>query len=229
MTFQRARTDEQRDERRRTILTTTAEMLTEMPVAAVSLNEISRRVGLAKSNVLRYFDSREAILLDLLDAEMNAWADDLDAALADMVPSPTATATYRAAAFAGAVASTLEARPVTCDLISAQSAVLERNVSTEVILAHKHRTLALSGKVGGVIRGVLPELTDEDALQVTAALILLAASAWPNCTPTEAAEAAYDADPALAPLHMSFTEVLSRTLTLLITGLLAEQSIHPAP
>ena len=30
-----------------------------MPVAELSLNELSRRVGLAKSNVLRYFESRE--------------------------------------------------------------------------------------------------------------------------------------------------------------------------
>jgi AcrR family transcriptional regulator len=35
-------------------------MLTEMPVAQTTLDELSRRVGLAKSNVLRYFESREA-------------------------------------------------------------------------------------------------------------------------------------------------------------------------
>jgi AcrR family transcriptional regulator len=45
-------------------------MLTEMPVAQITLNELSRRVGLAKSNVLRYFESREAVLLELLDS---AW------------------------------------------------------------------------------------------------------------------------------------------------------------
>lgn len=36
-------------------------MLSEMPVAKLSLNELSRRIGLAKSNVLRYFESREAV------------------------------------------------------------------------------------------------------------------------------------------------------------------------
>lgn len=197
MTFQRARTDEQRDERRRTILATTADMLTTTTVAGISLNEISRRVGLAKSNVLRYFDSREAILLELLDAELDAWADDL------------------------------AARPVTCDLLSAQSSVLERNVSTTAILDHKRRNLALSEKVDGIIRDTLPELTEQDALQVTAALILLTASTWPSCTPTEDAAAAFAADPALAPLHMSFTDVLSRTLTLIITGLLTERGVLP--
>lgn len=33
----------------------------------MSLNELSRRAGLARSNVLRYSESREAILLELLD------------------------------------------------------------------------------------------------------------------------------------------------------------------
>src|ERR1700712_566291 len=77
MTFRRARSDEQREERRRAILETTAAMLGEMPVAQVSLNEISRRVGLAKSNVLRYVESREAALLDLLHARTQEWLDAL--------------------------------------------------------------------------------------------------------------------------------------------------------
>ncbi len=53
-------------------------MLTEMPVAKLSLNELSRRVALAKANVLRYFESREAVLLDLLDAEIRDWIAELE-------------------------------------------------------------------------------------------------------------------------------------------------------
>src|SRR5580704_13371703 len=84
-TFQRARSEEQREARRRAILDTAAAMLAEMPVAQVTLNELSRRVGLAKSNVLRYFESREAVLLELLDSAWQEWltqlAQDLDAAV----------------------------------------------------------------------------------------------------------------------------------------------------
>ncbi len=78
-TFQRARSDEQRAIRRQTILDTAAAMLAEMPVAELSLNELSRRVGLAKSNVLRYFDSREAVLLELLDSLTSEWLEHLAA------------------------------------------------------------------------------------------------------------------------------------------------------
>ena len=80
-TFQRARSDEQRAIRRQTILDTAAAMLEEMPVAEVSLNELSRRVGLAKSNVLRYFDSREAVLLELLASLTQEWIAHLTAEL----------------------------------------------------------------------------------------------------------------------------------------------------
>src|SRR5712691_6205475 len=76
--FQRARSEEQREVRRRAILDTAAAMLAEMPVAQVSLNELSRRAGLAKSNVLRYFESREAVLLELLDSAWQDWLAQLE-------------------------------------------------------------------------------------------------------------------------------------------------------
>src|ERR1700736_2301243 len=76
--FQRARNEEQREARRHAILGTAAAMLAEMPVAEVTLNELSRRAGLAKSNVLRYFESREAVLLELLDSAWQDWLAGLD-------------------------------------------------------------------------------------------------------------------------------------------------------
>ena len=60
------------------ILGVAATMLAEMPVAQVTLNELSRRAGLAKSNVLRYFESREAVLLELLDSDWQDWLAQLE-------------------------------------------------------------------------------------------------------------------------------------------------------
>src|SRR6476646_3584373 len=79
--FQRARSDEQRALRSEAILDTAAAMLDEMPVSDISLNELSRRVGLAKSNVVRYFDSREDVLLELLTRSMREWLAGLAADL----------------------------------------------------------------------------------------------------------------------------------------------------
>src|SRR5436305_13837958 len=122
MTFQRARSAEQREERRRTILDTALKMLDEMPVAEVSLNELSRRVGLAKPNVLRYFESREAVLLELLDHFLQEWLTELAGELAAGIDEKLPMA-ERAAAIAEILSRTLAGRVVLCDLFGAQGSV----------------------------------------------------------------------------------------------------------
>ena len=218
--FQRARSQEQREQRRRTILETTSSMLSEMPVAAVSLNEISRRVGLAKSNVLRYFESREAILLDLLDVELHQWGQELEHAL---TPS-RASRDKRVARVAGTVAASVAARTVMCDLLSAQSAVLERNISTDVALRHKHAIAAEVDVIVHAIMRVLPELATAQAYLAIAHTLLMTAGAWPQTQPTPALRAAYEADPAVAATQMDFTEIIRDVVALTITGLLAPRS-----
>ncbi|MER7248038.1 TetR family transcriptional regulator [Kribbella sp. NPDC000426] len=217
-TFQRARSDEQRAERRRAILARAAAMLTEMPVADVSLNELSRRVGLAKSNVLNYFDSREAVLLELSSSELEAWVKDLDAAVGDALPELSIDA--RAEQLINAIVGTLSERPVLCDLVSAQAGVLERNISTETALAFK-RAAAVSyeGMIAAVV-GVLPELGRDGAGRFIATASLLAGAIWSHSHPVPAILAAYEADPSLAALRMQFEPALADSLRTLLYGAL---------
>ncbi|MBQ6643135.1 MAG: TetR/AcrR family transcriptional regulator [Saccharopolyspora sp.] len=223
MCFQRARSEQQRNERRRQILATAAAMLTEMPVAKISLNELSRRVGLAKSNVLRYFESREDVLLELLDAEMQDWIAELERSLE---PAEGAQR-QREDRLAAVLTESLARRPVLCDLNSAHAAVLEHNVSTDVALRHKRETKRALEEQARLIRGYLPELGAHDATRLVAMIALLAASAWPLCRPSEAMLAAYAADPALAELRMNFTDMLRRSLAVTISGLLARAEDAP--
>src|ERR1700727_2364879 len=178
--FQRARSAEQREVRRRAILDTAAAMLAEMPVAEVTLNELSRRVGLAKSNVLRYFESREAVLLDLLGAEWQEWltalAGELDGAL-----DPPAPVADRGDQLAAALATSLNTRPALCDLVSAQAGVLERNVSPQVAATYKRATIAGLMDLGTLLRGHLGELSEPDAARLAAAAMVTTSALWPQC------------------------------------------------
>ncbi|MFF3566939.1 TetR family transcriptional regulator [Nocardia jiangxiensis] len=217
MNFKRARSDEQRAERRRKILDTAAEMLTEMPAAKLSLNELSRRVCLAKSNVLRYFESREAILLELLDAQVRDWI----VALEDAAEPIAGTPRERGDRLAALLADSLAQRPMLCDLLSAQAAVLEQNVSADVVIAHKHATMRSAETLVTLVRRHLPELDPADAQELTAVAVLIATAAWPHSQPTAAVEAAYAADPVVAALRMDFAAIVGRTLAVTISGLLA--------
>jgi AcrR family transcriptional regulator len=217
-TFQRARSDEQRAERRRVILATAAAMLTEMPVAQLTLNELSRRVGLAKSNVLKYFESREAVLLELTNRELAAWIEDLDQALAAV--DPKSPAGERADLLANAVVSTMAARPMFCELISTQAAVLEHNVSTELAVTFKRAALAnYHDMVASVLRA-LPELGEEGAARFIAAASMLAGAIWTHSQPSAAIRAAYEAAPELSTLRMDFEPALRTAANSLLFGLL---------
>jgi len=219
MTFQRARSAEQREERRRTILDTALKMLDEMPVAEVSLNELSRRVGLAKSNVLRYFESREAVLLELLDRALREWLAEVAGEVAEGV-DPALPAPERAAAFAAVIARSLAGRTVLCDLIGAQAGVLEHNVSTDVVVRFKRSALGGLETMADLLRGAVPEVGGE-AAPVCLLAMILAGGLWTHCRPSPSAQAAYAVDPALAALHLDLAPALEHGLTLLITGAMA--------
>jgi AcrR family transcriptional regulator len=221
--FQRARSQEQRETRRQAILGAAAAMLAEMPVAEVTLNELSRRAGLAKSNVLRYFESREAVLLELLDSAWQEWLAQLDKELAGGIDAGSPVAS-RADQLAAAVAASLATRPMLCDLVSAQAAVLERNVSPQVAAQYKRASVTGIAALGDLLLRSVPELGEPDAFRLAGATVMTTAALWPHTHPSAAMLAAYAADPELAALRLDFTATLAEVLEVMIAGLLARSS-----
>lgn len=219
-TFQRARNDEQRAIRRQAILDTAAAMLEEMAVTDLSLNELSRRVGLAKSNVLRYFDSREAVLLELLDSLTDEWLAHLATELPTTVDAK-AEFGLRAEHLAGTFARSLAARPVMCDLLSGQAAVLERNVTVAAIASFKRRGLAHMATLTRLVDDALPELTEDDAGSLVIGALTIASALCPYATPPQAVLDAYEQDPDLRPMRLEFAPALEDYLVTLAVGLRA--------
>ncbi len=217
-TFQRARSDEQRAERSRAILATAGAMLAEMPVADVSLNELSRRVGLAKSNVLRYFESREAVLLNLLNAASKDWLDDLSRDLPLGVDA-SADLSARTEQVAALIATSVAQRPVLCDLLSAQSSVLERNITTESVVNFKRAARADLDTFANLVGECLPELGKNGASTFAVHFALAVGALWTASNPADAVLAAYKAEPELASMRIEFETALRQLLQLLLTGI----------
>ena len=223
--FQRARSPEQRETRRRAILDAAAAMMAEMPVADISLRELSRRVGLAKSNVLRYFESREEVLLDLLDSGWTEWlaalARELQAlpALPAGLGADSAETKQRVDAIAEAMARSLADRPLLCELASVTAPVLERNVSVPVARRFKIAAMNSMAVLQKLLRDHLPGLDEASAEQFTAASSVMVAGLWPLANPPSTVVAAYE-DPTLAAARVGFEGGLRAFLTAQLTGVL---------
>jgi AcrR family transcriptional regulator len=226
MGFQRARSEGQREIRRQAILDTAAAMLDVMPVSEVSLNELSRRAGLAKSNVLRYFESREAILLELLDRATKLWLSKLPEQLAAGM-APDGAPGERADQLAGVLARSVTPRRELCDLLSAQASVLEHNVSAEVVARYKRAMADNQIALTKLALRQLPELGDDGAWKACAMAMVFTGALWSYTQPAASVLAAYEADPSLAVLRLDFTAALEEALATLLTGTLARAGALP--
>jgi hypothetical protein len=125
---------------------------------------------------------------------------------------------------AAALAASLAERPVLCDLLSAQAAVLERNVSPRVAAQYKRASIANVAALGGLLLGYVAELGEHDAGRLAAATAMVAGALWPHAQPSAAMLAAYQADPALASMQIDFSATVREVLEVLIAGLLARSS-----
>jgi AcrR family transcriptional regulator len=195
--------------RRSAIMTGAREMLAEKNLADISLRELSDRVGLAKSNVLRYFDSREAIFLEVLDEEFQAWLTDLETRLGKPRVRKAGYATE--VRVATMMADSLVDAELLCELLASMAVVLERNISGEFARDFKARATATIGAVGQLIARHMPWLPSEFIEFFAEAALTLTAGMYPFSVPTEPVR--------IAMAEMGFPEPRDRFSDGLRTGL----------
>lgn len=182
-TFQRARRPEEMAARRAAIMDAARATLKAKGLADISLREISEKVGLAKSNVLRYFDSREAIFLELLDQECRSWLGEV----AELLGRPRARKPHYATEIrvATTIADSLAGRGALCELLGAMAGVLERNISTDFARDFKVRAGENIDALAREVSRQLPWLSAESTGAFAEGALTLTAGMYPFSVPTE--------------------------------------------
>jgi AcrR family transcriptional regulator len=210
-TFHRARKPEQIAVRREAILAAAAELFDAEGPDGAGLNAIAAHAGFTKSNVYRYFESREAVLLSLFVGAFSA-------AVADLETELRAVRRGDVAAVARVFAAALLRHPRFCRLLSILGTVLEQNVSEAVIIDMKRATHALAGRVAIALHGALPAISVEDCGWVAATIATLVGGMWPTAEPSPAA-ARVMALPEFASLRRSVERDLERATLVMLRGI----------
>ncbi len=216
--FQRARSAQAKQERESAILAAAQELGAARGIRTVTLTDIADAVGMHKSAMLRYFETREQIFLRLTAIGWREWSADLRSRLGEL-PTDTATpAPAPAASVATAFADSLVTRPMFCDLLAQAPLNLERNVSLESVRAFKLATLAEVHAITAELTR-LRDLTELQAVDVIATATSMAGALWQMATPGPEVQALYRSDPRLAHATVEVGPRLTRVLTALLTGL----------
>ncbi len=208
--FQRARSAAAKREREQAILTAAVSLASVRGIRNVTLTDIAGEVGLHKSAMLRYFETREQIFLTLTALGWRDWSASLRSRLARL------TCETASAEIAGAFAGSLVARPIFCDLLAQAPLNLERNVSLESVRRFKLVTLEEVGLICAELRRLRPRLDEERAVDAIAAATGLAGVLWQMATPGPEVAQLYRDDPRLSHAIVDVESRLARILTALL-------------
>ncbi|MCD9195150.1 TetR/AcrR family transcriptional regulator [Streptomyces albireticuli] len=236
----RARSPEAKRAREAAILDAAARLATVNGIRAVTLTDIAAEVGLHKSAMLRYFETREEIFLRLAAAGWVEWSREVRERLAALAPGAgggdggdSAHAANGAdpepgpRAAAGLLAETLVARPLFCDLLAHTPMTLEHNVSLDSVRSFKVIAIAEVVAVGEALRRVVA-LTPAQAGDVVATATAMAGALWQMAAPGTALRRLYESDPDLAHAVVDVAPRLTGILSALLRGYGADGAGRPA-
>ncbi|MDT7806121.1 MAG: hypothetical protein QOI78_9554 [Actinomycetota bacterium] len=209
---QRARSPLDKELRRTALLEAAQDLAIERGAREVTLAEVTSRVGLHASAVRRYFESREELLLELAERGWSDWRAQLVSRL---------DGTLSAEKLADAVAGSLEALPLFCDLLTHVVLSLEGAVRLERARSYKLSATADYDAMAQALVDTGSGLDDAGAKTVLTAAMSMGAYLFQLSRPTATLRELYEQEPRWAHDALRFREQLTGLLTAVVRGVRA--------
>jgi len=157
MTWQRARTDEQKLQRIEAILEATARLYEVSSFERITLAAIAREANFTRSNLYKYFRSKEEIFFEFLKQDVRLWRRDLVGDYANIASCSVET-------FADIWVKVLMRHQRLLRLVSVLYAHLEKKASRESLVGFKKMASHEFSQVSALLCRLFPDLPSEQAL-----------------------------------------------------------------
>ena len=174
--WKRARSNEQIEQRVNEILESAAEIFLETPFENVTMLMIAKKAKCARSNLYRYFKTKEEIFLTLFLSDIDKWVKDIIS---------TFTKEESLEIFVKKLREILCRQKRLLKLTPLLSLSLERNTSEEVLRKTKLTLYEQMNKVAPYVQKVIPSLSNEQIYNFFIFHQALVAGAWPMAQYTE--------------------------------------------
>jgi|LNFM01.1.fsa_nt_gb AcrR family transcriptional regulator len=211
---QRARREEDKQQRREAITKAARALLERSPRLDTTIAEVAERAGVAKGTVFLYFATREALELAVLEGELEAWFDAVDAELDQ-------SGKWTVQRVTSTLVSTVLLRKLMIRLLGRLHSTLEHNADDAVIAAFEKRLAARTIATGARLEALLPFVAKGGGVKALFYMRSLLTGLWAMAEAAPAVQRAL-AEPDMAPMRVEFEREFEHSLSALLKGLAAE-------
>lgn len=215
MNWQRATTEQKKSERKEAIYQAAFTLFKKDGYQKVSFNGIALEAGFTKSNMYRYFSSKEEIFLNIFTALFEDWYQDCFQRL------QTLEKNVPVADFADTWVASNMAHPQFLDLTTILFVSLENNSSYEQLLEFKQQSMGLLYQLAVAISRVYPDIEGEKAFSFLTLSFAATANYWAaQSQQNEALTKIYQLEQ-FQMLKPNFEKSLKTSVEIIIRGLQA--------
>jgi len=209
---ERARSIEDKQQRSEALLDAAEALAVELGgVRFVTVAAVTERVGLHRTGVLRYYASKEELLLELAERGWGRWRDAIKTALGDRTGLGPIE-------IAGVLAETITLLPVFCDLLTHVTLSLEGDVDIERARRYKTNSFAAHDDIVSALDQA-SSMAAEQIMGLLAATLMLAAGFWQVSHPTPTLARLYEQEPRWGHVALDFAPRLRLLLQATALGL----------
>ncbi len=219
MNWQRARTDEKKNERKEAIYQAAFTLFKKNGYDKVSFNGIAVEAGFTKSNMYRYFSSKDDIFLSVFADLFGKWVASFSQQLQSLEQE------VEGKVFAQIWVSSLLEQPKLLDLMPILFTSLERNSSFEQLLALKRLSMNVLYRLTLDIKRIYPEIEGEKTFNLLTLSYAATANSWAETLQSDALKKIYQLAEFQA-LKPDFKKDLTTSIEIIIQGLRASKQTN---
>ena len=214
MNWQRARTDEKKHERKDAIYKAAFALFKKNGYDKVSFNGIAVEAGFTKSNMYRYFNSKEEIFLNVFANLFEKWFEDCTNQLQKLEQDEAIKS------FAITWVKSLMSHPKFLDLTPLLFLSLEKNSSFAQLLEFKTHAKKLLYKISIEIGRIYPDIQGEKAFKFLTLSYAATANYWAATSQSEPLKKIYQLEE-FKELKPNFEIDLTTSIEIIIRGIKA--------
>jgi AcrR family transcriptional regulator len=212
---ERARSIEDKQQRSEALLDAAEALAIELGgIRFITVAAVTERVGLHRTGVLRYYASKEELLLELAERGWRRWRDAIVATL-------SGRAGLGPAEIAGLFVDTITSMPVFCDLLTHVTLSLEGDVDIERARRYKTNAFAAHDDIVAAVEGA-GSMPGEQIAGLVATTLMLASGLWQVSHPTPTLARLYAQEPRWGHVALDFAPRLRQLLQATALGLASD-------